>query len=284
MKLIMINYSIREPTNKEIIKCITVLSSAFGRSPPINIKNEEKIWKALIEWEIGKFLIAEEKGKIFGIGGAFLFEKVSSFGYMAILPEYRGKGIGTKIFRNLLKIADNKNCETMILYASKLGRPIYEKFGFQDKFYGIMHQFPTHIPDSGFQTRDVKVLEKLPEWALTLDKKAMGFNRTKYLNLKVELGAKILVMENEGYGLLANKRLGPLIAKNYDAALRIINKSIVMGANHLIIANHKFLPKGIIKSLKLTEKEDGASLKMVYGKDLLENLDLLYAIGTYAKG
>ena len=239
----MINYSIREPTDKEIIKCITVLHSAFNRAPPVNIKEEEKIWKALIKGEIGKFLVSEEKGKIFGIGGVFLFEKVSSFGYMAVLPEYRGKGIGTKVFTNLLKIAHNMNCETMILYASKLGKPIYEKFGFQDRFYGIMHQFPTRIANFGFHSKNLKVLKNLPEWTLTLDKNAMGFDRRKYLNLKVKLGAKVLVIENEGYGLLVNKRLGPLIAINQDAALQIINKGIIMGANHIIIANHKYFPK-----------------------------------------
>jgi len=278
------NYNIREPTEKEILKVINVLYSAFGRTPPVNIKEEEKIWKALIEGEIGTFLISEDKGKIFGIGGVFLFEKVSSFGYMAVLPECRGKGVGTEIFKNLLKRANNRNCETMILYASELGKPIYKKFGFQDRFYGTMYQLPMHKEDFGFQNEVVKVLEKLPEWLFTLDENAMGYNRRRYLNLKVELGAKILVVENEGYGLLANKRLGPLIAINQDVALQIIKKSIAFGADHLIIAKHKNFPKRIIESMNLIKKGNDANLKMVYGKELFENLDLLYAIGTYAKG
>ncbi len=280
----MINYTIREPTDKEILKCITILYSAFGRIPPMDINEEEKIWKALIDREIGKFLIAEEMDKIFGIGGAFLFEKVTSFGYMAVLPNYRNQGIGTNIFNHLFKIANNKNCKTMILYASELGRPIYEKFGFKSRFYGTMYELPKHTSDFKFQSKGAKLLEKLPEWLLTIDENAMGFNRRRYLNMKVELGAKILVLENEGYGLLANKRLGPLIAMNQEVALQIIKKSIELGANHVILAKHKHFPKKIIKAMNLIKKDDNASLKMVYGKELSENLDLLYAISAYAKG
>ncbi len=277
-------YNIRKPTEIEILKAIKVLYSAFGRALPVNLKEEEKIWKALIERQIGTFLISEDKGKIFGIGGVFFFEKVSSFGYMAVLPEYRSKGAGTEIFRNLLKKANNRNCETMILYASELGKPIYKKSGFQDRFYGTMYQLPMHKEDFGFHNDVVKVLEKLPEWLYTLDENAMGFNRRRYLDLKVELGAKILVVENEGYGLLTNKRLGPLIAINQDVALQIMKKSIALAADHLIIAKHKNFPKKIVESMNLMKKQDGSSLKMVYGKQLSENLDLLYAIGTYAKG
>ena len=45
----MIKYNIRAPKDKEILKSISVLYSAFGRSPPENIKEEEKTWKELIK-------------------------------------------------------------------------------------------------------------------------------------------------------------------------------------------------------------------------------------------
>lgn len=280
----MLKYTIREPADGEISRCINVLYSAFGRAPPAYIREEEKIWKALIKCEIGKFLISEDKGKIFGIGGVFTFEKVSSFGYMAVLQEYRGRGVGTEIFRNLLEIANKMKYETMILYASKLGEPIYKKFGFKRRFYGVMYQLPIHPQELGIVDKEIKILNTIPDWVLALDKKAMGFDRTNYLNLRIKLNAKILIIENEGYGLIANKRLGPLIGTNLDVALHIINRSIALGADHMIIAKHQYLPKRIFESVKLVKQENGANVKMVYGKEIAENLDLLYAIGTYAKG
>ena len=280
----MIKHNIREPRDKELSECINVLYTAFGRVPSMTIKEEAKVWKTLIKIEIGKFLISEVKGKTIGIGGIFLFKEVCSFGYMGILPEYRGKGVGTEIFNKLFEIGKDLKYQTMILYASKLGEPIYKKFGFRGTFFGTMYTLPTQVPELKVETKEVNALSILPDWALILDKKAMGFDRSKYLQVRINLGAKILVIENEGYGLISNMRLGPLIATNLDAVLRIIKKSIALGANHLIIAEHQFQQKRIYKSIKLTERENEPSLKMRYGKPISEQLDLLYAIGTYAKG
>jgi len=280
----MSKYIIREPVDNEISKCIEVLYTSFGRVLPEDIKEEEKIWKALIDCEIGKFLVSVEKGKIFGTGGVFLFGKVSSFGYMAVLPEYRRKGVGTEIFRNLLEIAHKKNCETKILYASNLGEPIYKKFGFRGSFYGTIYNLPKHSSEYEILNNEVRILNIIPDWLLNLDKQTMGFNRNKYLNLKINFGAKVLTIENEGYGLLMNTRLGPLIAKNIEAAIKITKRSIALGADHIIIAKHENLPKKFFKAIKLTKLENRSSIKMTYGKEISENLHLLYAIGTYAKG
>lgn len=280
----MTNYNIREPTKQEISKSINILYSAFGRTPPDDIKKEEKTWKALIESGIGKFLISEENGKIFGLGGIFLFEKVCSFGYMAVLKEYRGKGMGTDIFRNLLDISNKMNCETMILYASKLGEPIYKKFGFKRRFYGEMYKLAVQSLELGTVPKEIKILSTVPEWVVILDKNAMGFDRTNYLNLRVKLGCKILAIENEGYGLLANKRLGPLIARNMEIAQQIIKKAIQLGADHLIIAEHQYLSKEFFKTIMFRKMENRGSVKMVFGKNIPKKLELLYAIGTFAKG
>ena len=280
----MFKYTIREPADGEISRCINVLYSAFGRAPPEDIKEEEKIWKALIKCEIGKFLISEDKGKIFGIGGVFTFEKVSSFGYMAVLQECRGRGVGTEIFRNLLEIAKKMNSETMILYASQLGEPIYKKFGFNRRFYGVMYQLPIQPPELGIVDKEIKILNTVPDWVLVLDKKTMGFDRYNYLKMRIKFDAKILSIENEGYGLLSNNRLGPLIATNLEAALQIIKKSVLLGADHMIMANHQFLPKRIFELINLTELENRASIKMILGNEINEKLDLLNAIGTFAKG
>ncbi len=284
----MIEYNIREPHDPEIYKCIGVLYSSFGRTLNKGVnEEEEKAWKMLIKNKIGKFLISEENGKIFGVGGVFIFEEVCSFGYMGVLPEYRGKGVGSKIFGELFKLVRDLGCTTMILYASKLGEPIYEKFGFKKSFYGVMYQLPIDIPELGIINKEVKVLSEFPNWLLNLDKEAIGFDRSKYLNMKQNLGSKILAIEGEAYGLLSQIsskiRLGPLISTNLNGALQIIKESIALGASQIIITNHQSLPKKIFELIELIEVENGASLKMTYGKSISENLDLLYAIGTFAK-
>jgi len=45
-------------------------------------------------------------------------------------PAWRGKGIATVIFRQLLDIAREKNCTRVALHALPMGRAIYEQEGF----------------------------------------------------------------------------------------------------------------------------------------------------------
>lgn len=82
---------------------------------------------------------------------------------------------------------------------------------------------------------------------LRLDKQAVGFNRSKYLKLKIRLGAKVITIKNEGYGLLVNRRIGPRITKNLEVAIEITKMGISSGANHMIISEHQNLLKKFFK-------------------------------------
>lgn len=46
--------------------------------------------------------------------------------------DYRGKGIATSLLTKLVDEAKNLNITKMWLGASKLGRPVYKKFGFKE--------------------------------------------------------------------------------------------------------------------------------------------------------
>ncbi|GAH13833.1 unnamed protein product [marine sediment metagenome] len=123
---------------------------------------------------------------------------------------------------------------------------------------------------------------------MNLDKETVGFDRSDYLKARITLGAKLLIVENEGYALfsklLSKVRLGPIISKNLDTALLVIQKGINLGAENLIIPNYPSLQNKISGITFLTESKEAPNLKMVYGEEIPEKLDYLYSIGTYAKG
>lgn len=56
-----------------------------------------------------------------GIWRAVIFD-------VAVLPEYQGKGIGSRIIRHLVK---NANVDVVMLYAAPGKEPFYEQFGFR---------------------------------------------------------------------------------------------------------------------------------------------------------
>ncbi len=85
------------------------------------------------------YFVAVASGRIVGCAGAILRDGYPSIihgiknGYVLgvyVLPEYRGRGMATKL--TTLAIAFLRECgaKTIQLHASYMGRPIYEKLGF----------------------------------------------------------------------------------------------------------------------------------------------------------
>lgn len=46
-------------------------------------------------------------------------------------PEYRGRGIAKQLMKQLMKEAKARQITVVALHASKMGKPVYEKLGFQ---------------------------------------------------------------------------------------------------------------------------------------------------------
>jgi len=277
-------FLIREPKVNELHESLIVFYRSFNRTIPPDLNNQEKLLINLVNYGIAKFQVVEENGKIVGLGGIFFFGDVCFIGYMAVLPEIRRKGLGTTIFRNLIKIGKLRGCKTFMLYASELGEPIYRKFGFRREFVTRVYRLPND--PLVLQKTDIKINreEIFPDWAAVIDKNTMGFDRSEFLQLKIDHGSILLTVEKEGFALVSGLRIGPIISKDIHTALHFINEGIKLGANHIVVPKHSRFPSNIFKLVKLTEMDSASNLKMVYGKEVKQNLDQFYALGTYAKG
>jgi len=277
-------YLIREANINDLYKALIVLYRSFGRSVPPDLKDQEKLLTNLVKSKIAKFIVGEKEKKIFGFGGLFIFEDVCSIGYMAVLPELRLKGVGTTIFSKLISEAKKTGCKTFMLYASKLGEPIYHKFGFRSNYNAIAYDLPTKLPETQTLNENVKIVKNFPDWTFKIDRKAIGFDRREFLNIKLHHGSKLIIVDKEGYALISGLRIGPLIAKNLHTAVNLIKTGVSLGANHIIVPKHSELPYRLFDMIKITERVDEVNLKMIYGKNIIQKLDYFYALGTYAKG
>ncbi|PAD21656.1 GNAT family N-acetyltransferase [Terribacillus saccharophilus] len=81
--------------------------------------------------------VAEEKGKLVGyliaIGGTVKRTKHCAYLVIGILQEYRGKGIGSKLFDKVIKWAPKHNVsrlELTVVTENKAGLALYKKSGF----------------------------------------------------------------------------------------------------------------------------------------------------------
>ena len=277
-------FQIRELNVNELHESLIVFYRSFNRTIPPNLNNQEELLLSLIDCGIAKFLVAEENGKIVGLGGIFFFGDICFIGYMAVLQEMRRKGLGTTLFRNLIKIGKLRGCKTFMLYASELGEPIYHKFGFRSKYATTMYNLPNkpfvkQKPNKNFNRTPI-----LPKWAALIDKNTMGFDRSEFLQLKINHGSILITVDKEGFALVSGSILGPVISKNIQTAVSLMNEGIKLGASHIIVPKHSEFPSRIFDLVNLTKNDSESNLKMVYGKEVTQNLDQFYALGTYAKG
>lgn len=87
-------------------------------------------------------IVAEESGNIIATGGISYFRKPPSSkcpsGIVAYImnvytvPLWRKQGVASKVFSMLCEDAKEKGSNQIILNATEMGRPIYEKYGFSD--------------------------------------------------------------------------------------------------------------------------------------------------------
>ena len=86
--------------------------------------------------------VAIEDGEIIATSGMCIYHVPPTYGnssgkvaYLVNLytkPEYRGQSIGTRLMELLVEDAGKRGCTRITANASKMGRPICEKYGFID--------------------------------------------------------------------------------------------------------------------------------------------------------
>ncbi len=65
--------------------------------------------------------------------------KIGYISNVYTLPRYRGQGIASILMEQLMAEAKARGCTKIVLNATDMGRPIYEKFGFVDAQNEMVH-------------------------------------------------------------------------------------------------------------------------------------------------
>ena len=93
-------------------------------------------------------ILAEDNGKCIGTGIIFFYDSVPSIFNIAgknayitslyVEPDYRHKGIGRTIVEKLIEAAATRGYQIIMLNASDMGKPMYQKLGFVEISNGMI--------------------------------------------------------------------------------------------------------------------------------------------------
>ncbi len=160
-------------------------------------------------------------GKLAGVGTTILHDEVAWLAHIIVAPEHRNKGIGKFITQELVDFSKSKNCSTILLIATDLGAPVYEKIGFETDteylFFKDLSSFPLA------NTLDIHPF--IPEYKnqlLKLDLETSGENRS--MQLEAYLAEALVYKRNENIEgfYLPSLNEGLIVANTVVAGIELI--------------------------------------------------------------
>ncbi len=188
--------------------------------------------------------------EIVGTGALILNKNSSWLAHIIVRPEYRGRGCGFQITQKLVNMSNEFGCKTASLIATSMGKPVYEKLGFQVEDY--YHLFSGSKMNSNHVSPQIQDLKNAKD-ILELDQYISGEDRFNMLQSNAKNG-KIFVNkegEIEGY-YLPNFGEGLLGARTFQAAkalysMRLAKEEIRIGVPEENEAGIQFLNEAGMK-------------------------------------
>ena len=228
-----------------------------------------------------------ENEELCGFGSIIFHKKNTWIPWVSVKSSKQGNGYGKKIMIELLGFMQNKKRQTVELCASNAGYPLYEKLGFQYQYhanvYTIKSSKDIQLTNSDELFIETKLAgEKIPKWLIELDETSQGVNRKDYLEKQLNKEYIIAGAPNKGFAIIANKKIGPIVAKDKEYAKNLFQTGLDLGIDTVIPLEFSGEPSFVheLAELELVIQ----CRKMTYGPLPNQKHEFLYAIKSTAFG
>jgi GNAT superfamily N-acetyltransferase len=171
-------------------------------------------------------ILAVSDGRIVGTGLGSVHGSVGWIGVIFVVPELRGRGIGRALTEAVCDDLEGAGCRSLVLVATDLGRPVYERLGF--RVHSEYHMFSgdplpvAPVPPAGAILRPVRPDDV--DALAALDRAATGEERRPLIEHHAGSG---WLLEDatrlRGFLLPTHRGNGALIAGAEDDALCLLN-------------------------------------------------------------
>jgi GNAT superfamily N-acetyltransferase len=150
----------------------------------------------------GEVVVAEADGEVAGVAAGAMFAGTGWVGGVAVVPAHRRAGLGGALTEAIVEFLEGRGVATVLLHATALGRPVYERLGFVPETPYRTLTGPTLPPGPRSTLREAPVRPGQAgdlEAVAALDRAATGEDRRRLLTALWPAG-----------GLVATADGGPL--------------------------------------------------------------------------
>lgn len=193
----------------------------------------EADWQRFLAASPGGCFVMEDAEKVVGTAATFPYENRFAWISMVLVdPEYRNRGIGTKLLQQAVHYLDDAGIPTLKLDATPLGKPLYEKMGFVSEYE--IERWVLKRPEKQEANGTVRIssTSQLAD-ILINDRKIFGADRSPLLQSLNEHAPELTLAVGKGsalrgyafgrHGLFAD-HLGPWMARDPEAAKQLLQE------------------------------------------------------------
>lgn len=194
-------------------------------------------WMRFLEGDAEGSFVVEVDGAVRGTAATIVYGgRFAWVGMVLVDPQYRGRGIGTRLLERCIEHLDSLQVPCIKLDATPLGKPVYEKLGFLTEYELERWTLKRAASDSGGE-KQTETWEPMPvplfEFILKADGEAFGADRSGLLRSMNEEEQRFTdgiwnTGGMEGYALGRHgsfaDHLGPWIAKDEETAERLLDR------------------------------------------------------------
>jgi GNAT superfamily N-acetyltransferase len=251
----------------------------------------EADWRRFLDLEPASGFVAEWAGQPAGTVLTCIFGDVAWVAMVLVQPTLRGRGIGTALMNQALACLDQRGVATVRLDATPLGRPLYEKLGFEPQF--SLARYDGILAGGGRVAAVEPVLEyRLPE-IIDLDRRVTGTDREKLLRRlwAEDADAMRMVCSDDRVAGYRSARpgsdalfLGPCVAAPGAGELLLADAAFQYAGRRVYVDIPVDHPAATALAERLGLVPRRHLLRMCRGKLVRERLDMLWASSGPEKG
>jgi len=200
-------------------------------------------WERFLSASPDGCFVAEAEGRVAGTVTTIVYQgRFAWIGMVLVDPEFRGRGIGTRLLNRAIEYLDSRSIPTLKLDATPQGKPIYEKLGFASEYE--IERWTLDRPARGTtaQTLRSPTLDDL----LELDREVFGADRSALLRTLVSAAPDFTLAVREGEALAGYAfgrrgsvadHLGPWTAKQESAACELLEEFLARSSRDRIFVD-----------------------------------------------